>query len=78
MSGDKFYHSESIVKLKTLLSKNMEPISNISSITDDESTILQDFLKAINEENFGHITISQDAAVVVTSFQVIYRIPYAY
>ena len=60
------YRSESILKLKTSLSKNIELTSNIASITDEESAILQDFLETVNQENFDHITISQDAVDVIT------------
>ena len=73
MSGGRFlvspkevYHSESILKLKTFLSNNIELTSNIASIPDEESSILQDFLVTVNQENFDHITISQDAVDVIT------------
>ena len=72
MSGGRFlvslkevYRSESILKLKTFLSKNIELTSNIASNTDEESAILQDFLETVNQENFDHITISQDAVDVL-------------
>ena len=72
MSGCRFlvslkevYRPESILKLKTFLSNNIELTSNISSITDEESSILQDFLETVNQENFDHITISQDAVDVI-------------
>ena len=73
MSGGRFlvslkevYRSESILKLKTFLSDNIELTSNIASITDEESSILQDFLETVNQENLEHITISQDAVDVIT------------
>ena len=73
MSGGRFlvslkevYRSESILELKTFLSNNIELTSNIASITDQESSILQDFLETVNQENFDHITISQDAVDVIT------------
>ena len=73
MSGGRFlvslkevYRLESILKLKTFLSKNIELTSIISSITDEELAILQDFVETINQENFDHITISQDTVDVLT------------
>ena len=73
MSGGRFlvslkevYRSESILKLKKFLSNNIELTSNIASITDEGSSILQDFLETVNQENFDHITISQDAVDVIT------------
>ena len=52
LSLKEVYRSESILKLKTFLSKNY--------LKDEESAILQDFVETINQENFDHITISQD------------------
>ena len=51
---------------KIFLSNNIELTSNTASITDEESSILQDFLETVNQENFDHITISQDAVDVIT------------
>ena len=48
------------------MSNNIELTSNIASITDEESSILQDFLETVNQENFDHITISQDSVDVIT------------
>ena len=62
------YRLESILKLNTFLSKNIEVTSNIASITDEESSIPQDFLETVNQENFEHITISQDAVIMITFF----------
>ena len=72
MSGGRFlvslkeiYRSESILKLKTCISNNIELTSNIASITNEESSILLDFLETVNQENFDHIAISQDAVGVI-------------
>ena len=54
------------MELKTFLSNNIELTSNITSITDEESSFLQDFLETVNQEHFDHITISQDAVDVIT------------
>ena len=58
------YRSESILKLKHFYLR-IELTSNISSITEEESDILQ-YFETINQENFGYITISQDTVDVLT------------
>ena len=50
------YRSEYILKLKTFQSNNIELTSNIASITNEETSILQDFLEIVNQENFDHIS----------------------
>ena len=42
--------SESILTLKTFLSHKIELTSNIASITDEESSILQDFWKQLTRK----------------------------
>ena len=73
MSGGRFlvslneiYRSESIIKLKTFLEKNIELTTITSPITDEESIELHDFVQEISREDFNHITISQDAIEVIT------------
>ena len=60
------YRSESILKLKTLLINNIELTPIISSITDEESFILEDFVRSLTLENFDHISISQEAIDVIS------------
>ena len=67
VSLEEIYRSESILKLKTLLANNIELTPIISSITDEESIILEDFVQSLTLENFDHISISQDAIHVITS-----------
>ena len=73
MSGGRFlvslneiYRSETIIKLKTYLEKNIELTTITSPITDEESIELQDFVQEITGEDLNHITISQDAIEVIT------------
>ena len=73
MSGGRFfvslneiYRSETIIKLKTYLEKNIELTTVTSPITDEESIELQDFVQEITGEDLNHITISRDAIEVIT------------
>ena len=60
------FRSESILKFKTLLTKNIELTPILSTITEEESIILEDFKQSLIHENFDHISISQDATDVIT------------
>ena len=72
MSGGRFlvslneiYRSETNIKLKTYLEKNIELTTITSPITDEESIELQDFVQEITGKDLNHITISQDAIEVI-------------
>ena len=61
MSGGRFlvslnevYCSESILKLKTFLSKNIELTIITSSLTDEQSTTIQDLVHSITQGDFDH------------------------
>ena len=73
MSGGRFlvslnevYRSESILKLKTFLSKNIELTTITSSLTDEQSTTIQDIIHSITQEDFDHLILSEDAVEVIT------------
>ena len=73
MSGSRFlvslneiYRSETIIKLKTYLEKNIELTTITSPLTDEESIELQDFVQEITGEDLNHITISQNDIQVIT------------
>ena len=66
VSLNEIHRSETIIKLKTYLEKNIELTTITSAITDEESIELQDFVQEITGEDFNHITISQDAIEVIT------------
>ena len=68
MSGGRFlvslkeiYRSESIVKLKSFLNKNVELTAITCPVTDEESSTLHSFIQEIVNEDLSHITISLDA-----------------
>ena len=63
---NEIYRSETIIKLKIYLEKNIELTIITSSITYEESIELQDFVQEITSEELNHITISQDAIEVIT------------
>ena len=61
------YRSESIIKVKTFLTNNIELTTITSSLLTDEQTIaVQDFVQSIIQEDLDHIFISQDATEVIT------------
>ena len=68
MSGGRFlvslkeiYRSESIVKLKTFLNKNVELTTITHPVTDEESVTLHSFIQEIINEDLSYITICQDS-----------------
>ena len=84
MSGGRFlvslkeiYRSESIVKLKTFLNKNVELTTITHPVTDEESVTLHSFIQEIINEYLSHITICQYAVEVITFFQGIYLAHYS-
>ena len=73
MSGGRFLvclkeinRSESIVKLKTFLNKNVELTTITCPVTDEESATLHSFIQEIINEDLRHITICQHAVEVIT------------
>ena len=60
------YRSESIVKLKTFLNKNVELTTITHPVTDEESVTLHYFIQEIINEDLNHITVCQDAVEVIT------------
>ena len=66
MSLKEIYRSESIVKLKTFLNKNVELTTITHPVTDEESVTLHSIIQEIINEDLSHITICQDAVEVIT------------
>ena len=66
MSLKGIYRTESIVKLKTFLNKNVELTTITCPVTDEESATLHSFIQEIINEDLSHITICQDAVEVIT------------
>ena len=74
MSGGRFlvslkevYSCESIIKVETFLTNNIE-LATITSylLTDEQSIAVQHFVQSIIQEDLDHIFISQDAIEVIT------------
>ena len=83
MSGGRFlvslkeiYRSESIVKLKTFLNKNVELTTITCPVTDEKSATLHSFIQEIINEDLSHITICQDAVEVIIFLLGIYLAHY--
>ena len=83
MSGGRFlvslkevYRSESILKIKTFLSKNIELTTITSSCADEESISVEEFALSITQDDFDHIVTSEDAVEVITFVSGYIYIPF--